>query len=60
MDPTSADSTPSPVELEVRRIRELLKGRQYAEGLRAAEALAVAVPKNRERKAIIDSLKGLR
>jgi len=39
---------PSPVELEVRRARELLKSRDYAGALRAAEALAVEVPENRD------------
>lgn len=48
MHSTAADPTPSPVELEVHRIRELLKSRQYAEGLRAAEALAAQVPENRD------------
>jgi tetratricopeptide (TPR) repeat protein len=36
------------VELEVRRVRELLKSHQHAEALRAAEALAVEVPENRD------------
>ena len=49
MDPTAPDpTTPSPVELEVRRARELLKSRDYAGALRAAEALAVQVPENRD------------
>ncbi len=48
MDSTAANATPSPVELEVRRIQALLKSRQYAESLQAAEALAVAVPENRD------------
>jgi tetratricopeptide (TPR) repeat protein len=39
---------PSPVELEVRRARERLKSRDYAGALRAAEALAVEVPENRD------------
>jgi tetratricopeptide (TPR) repeat protein len=38
----------SPVELEVRRIRELTRQRRYAEALAAAEALAVAAPENNE------------
>jgi tetratricopeptide (TPR) repeat protein len=38
----------SPVELEVDRIRELTRERRYAEGLAAAEALAVAAPENVE------------
>jgi tetratricopeptide (TPR) repeat protein len=45
---TAPDPTPSPVELEVRRARELLKSRDYAGALRAAEALAVRVPENRD------------
>jgi tetratricopeptide (TPR) repeat protein len=48
MEPTAADPIPSPVELEVRRVRELLKSHRYAEGLGAAEALAVEVPENRD------------
>jgi tetratricopeptide (TPR) repeat protein len=36
------------VELEVRRARELLKSSDYAGALRAAEALAVKVPENRD------------
>ena len=48
MDPTAAEAPPSQVELEVRRIRELLKSHQHGEALRAAEALAVEVPENRD------------
>jgi tetratricopeptide (TPR) repeat protein len=49
MDPTSAEApSTSQVELEVRRIRELLKSHQHGEALRAAEALAVEVPENRD------------
>jgi tetratricopeptide (TPR) repeat protein len=48
MDTTASYPVPSPVELEVRRVRELLKSRQYAESLRAAEALAAQVPENRD------------
>lgn len=48
MDPTAAIATASPVELEVRRIQELLRSSQYAESLQAAEGLAVAVPENRD------------
>ena len=48
MDPTASDSMPSPVELEVRLARELLKSHDYAGALRAAEALAVKVPENRD------------
>jgi tetratricopeptide (TPR) repeat protein len=39
---------PSAVELEVRRTRELVSERRFAEGLRAADALLVAVPENRD------------
>ena len=42
------DSFTSRVELEVRRIRDLLKSRQYAQALQAAEALTVEVPENRD------------
>jgi predicted Zn-dependent protease len=48
MDPTAVQTPPSRVELEVRRIRELLKIQQHAEALRAAEALAAEVPENRD------------
>jgi tetratricopeptide (TPR) repeat protein len=39
---------PSAVELEVRRIRALVAERRFAEGVRAAEALLVTVPENRD------------
>ncbi|TLY95996.1 MAG: sulfotransferase family protein [Gammaproteobacteria bacterium] len=39
---------PSAVELEVRRIRQLVSERRFAEGLQAADALLVAVPENRD------------
>src|ERR1700733_1771284 len=48
MDLSAPDPTPSPIELEVRRIRALVKSRQFAEGLQAAEELATRVPKNRD------------
>jgi tetratricopeptide (TPR) repeat protein len=48
MDSTASDPTPSPVELEVRRIRTLHKSRQFAEGLQAAAELAARVPENRD------------
>jgi tetratricopeptide (TPR) repeat protein len=48
VEPTAPDPLPSPVELEVRRARELLKSRDYAGALRAAEALADNVPENRD------------
>src|ERR1700730_16834016 len=38
----------SAVELEVRRIRELVNERRFAEGLRAADALLLTVPENRD------------
>ena len=41
-------SHPSAVELEVRRIHELVNERRFAEGLRAADALLVTVPENRD------------
>jgi len=41
-------SVSSPIELEVGRIRELSKARQQPEALAAAEALATAVPRNRD------------
>jgi tetratricopeptide (TPR) repeat protein len=39
---------PSAVELEVRRIRELVSERRFAQGLSAADRLLVAVPENRD------------
>ena len=36
------------MELEVRRIRQLVSERRFAEGLQAADALLVAVPENRD------------
>jgi tetratricopeptide (TPR) repeat protein len=38
----------SAVELEVRRIRELVAERQFAQGLAAADALLLMVPENRD------------
>jgi tetratricopeptide (TPR) repeat protein len=38
----------SAVELEVRRIRQLVAERQFAQGLAAADALLVTVPENRD------------
>jgi len=46
--PTATEPIPSPVELQVRRIRELLKSGSYAESLQAAEELAGTVPENRD------------
>jgi tetratricopeptide (TPR) repeat protein len=48
MNATAADLGPSPVELEVRRVRELLESRRYAQALEATEALALKVPENRD------------
>ena len=44
----TVDSVHSPVELEVQRIRELVKGRRFEEGLGAAELLAAGLPENRD------------
>ncbi len=41
-------AAPSPVELEVRRIRALFDQQRFAESLAGAEALAVQVPENRD------------
>jgi tetratricopeptide (TPR) repeat protein len=46
--PTAIEPTPSPVELDVRRIRDLLKRGAHAQSLQAAEALAREVPENRD------------
>jgi len=48
MNATTTDSGPSPVELEVQRIRTVMERGQFAEALAAAEALAVSVPENRD------------
>jgi predicted Zn-dependent protease len=48
MQATATVPTPSPVELEVLRIQDLLKSGRYAEGLRAAEALRGNAPENRD------------
>ena len=48
MDPTGSISTASPVETEVRRIRELLESRRLREAQAAAAALSVRVPENRD------------
>jgi tetratricopeptide (TPR) repeat protein len=48
MNATAADLGPSPVELEVLRVRELLESRRYAQALEATEALALKVPENRD------------
>src|SRR5215472_19096559 len=41
-------SVPTPIEVEVGRIRELIKGRRHCEALAAAEVLAAAAPQNRD------------
>jgi tetratricopeptide (TPR) repeat protein len=48
MAATAPEPTRSPIEAEVHRIRALMKERRYEEGLRAAEALALQVPENRD------------
>jgi tetratricopeptide (TPR) repeat protein len=48
MNATAANPGPSPVELKVRRVRELLESRRYAQALDAGEALALEVPENRD------------
>ena len=47
-EPQLSPLQPSPVELEVRRIREIAQHGRYAEALEAAEALAAQVPENRD------------
>ena len=42
------NSSPSRIETEVRRIRELMERNQFAAALAAAEALQGEVPKNRD------------
>jgi tetratricopeptide (TPR) repeat protein len=44
----SSPAATSPIELEVRRIRELSKALRHAEALAAAQALAVEAPQNRD------------
>ena len=44
----TADPIHSPVELQVQRIRELVKSRRFEESLEAAEALAAELPENRD------------
>ena len=44
----TADPVHSPVELQVQRIRELVKSRCFEESLEAAEALAAELPENRD------------
>ncbi|HMH88448.1 MAG TPA: sulfotransferase [Steroidobacteraceae bacterium] len=48
MNATAHDPGPSPVELDVRRVRELLESRRYAQALEAGEALALKAPENRD------------
>src|ERR1700733_10919434 len=44
----TADPIHSPVELQVQRIRELVKSRRFEESLEAAAALAADLPENRD------------
>jgi tetratricopeptide (TPR) repeat protein len=46
MASTAPDLALSPVEQEVRRVRELFNNRRYAQALEAGEALALKVPEN--------------
>ena len=48
MTPSPAAADPSPVELEVARIRALLKEHRFDESVAAATSLAEAVPQNRD------------
>ena len=48
MTDTTAADAPSPVELEIQRIRGLMEKGQFAEALPAAESLAATVPQNRD------------
>jgi tetratricopeptide (TPR) repeat protein len=48
MASTAPDLALSPVEQEVRRVRELFNNRRYAQALEAGEALALKVPENRD------------
>ena len=48
MNATAPDLAPSSVELEVRRVRELLENRRYPQALEAGEALALEAPENRD------------
>jgi tetratricopeptide (TPR) repeat protein len=48
MNSIASDVPASPVELEVRRVRELLKSGRYAAALAALAALALEVPDNRD------------
>jgi len=48
MSVSAQEYRPSSVELEVRRIHELLQNRRYADAAQAAEALAEQVPENRD------------
>ena len=48
MSASASDPAVSPVELEVRRLRQLFRSRDYAGCLRGAEALGVDLPENRD------------
>ena len=47
-DASDPMNPPSAVELEVARIRELVRQRRFADGLRASDALLLTVPENRD------------
>ncbi len=48
MEATAAAPPSSPIELEVRRLRELQRGGRHAEALRSAQALVCSLPDNRD------------
>ncbi|HEY0747287.1 MAG TPA: sulfotransferase [Steroidobacteraceae bacterium] len=48
MNASAAGQAASTVELDVRRVRDLLKNRRFAEGLKASKSLAAQVPENRD------------
>jgi tetratricopeptide (TPR) repeat protein len=48
MEPAPLSPPPSPVDAEVHRIREVLKGKDFLQALRACEALLREVPENRD------------
>jgi predicted Zn-dependent protease len=47
-EPQTAPAQPSPIELEVARIRELAKTQRFAEALAGAQALCTQAPDNRD------------
>jgi tetratricopeptide (TPR) repeat protein len=48
MEPAPLSPPPSPVDAEVHRIREVLKGKDFLQALRACEALLREVPESRD------------